>query len=300
MSARNWRQYNRSLIQRGSLTFFCHPTVARELRKAQRPRGSMRGRPAYPNQLILVLILLKISYGLTYRSCTGMALSLFAESGVQIPCYSTLCRSMRRLTNCLPKLSKRRPKRFLIDSSGFKITGEGEWKVKVHGSSKRRSWVKVHLLVDSKSNEIVDLVVTPSEEADITVAKVLLRELSGPNKELLADGAYDGGPLRKLGYKQGVDIVAPPPKNAKKRKGAHLALRNEAIDLIALLGGDRVARSIWGKMTGYNHRVKAESAFSRLKRLFGASAFSQDPNAQLVELWLKAWLSNFWLNSNYA
>lgn len=298
MSVRNWKQYNRSLVQRGSLTFFCHPSVAKELRRVQKLRNGKRGRPRYSDQLVLVLMLLKISYGLTYRSCTGMALSIFAEHGIQIPCYSTLCRGIRRLTNSLPKLSKRRPRRFLLDSSGFKITGEGEWKVKVHGSSKRRSWIKVHLLVDSKSNEIIDLVITPSSEADITVAKILLKELCGPNIELMADGAYDGSSLRKLGHRRGVDIVAPPPKNAKRKKGAHFSRRNEAIDLIALLGGDRSARRLWGRLTGYNHRVKAESAFSRLKRLFGAAVFSRDPDAQLVELWLKAWLSNFWLQIN--
>ena len=284
MSVRNWKQYNRSLVQRGSLTFFCHPSVAKELRKAQSRHTGKRGRPPYSNQLILVLMLLKISYGLTYRSCEGMANSLFSAHSIRIPSYSTLCRGIRKLTNLVPRLSNRRPSRFLLDSSGFKITGEGEWKVKIHGSSYRRSWIKVHILVDSKSNEIMDLVVTPSSEADITVAMLLLKDLPGKRTELLADGAYDGARLRKEAYRKGVQLIVPPPKNGKRRKGAHMANRNEAIDLIALLGGDKAARSLWGKVTGYNHRVKVESAFSRLKRLFGAAAFSRDPDAQFVEL----------------
>ena len=185
-----------------------------------------------------------------------------------------------------------------MDSSGWKVTGEGKWKVKVHGSSYHRSWVKVHLLVDSKTNEIIHLVVTPSSEADINVALLLLGDLPGKGEELLADGAYDGDRLRERAYDKGTQLVVPPPKNAVKRREAHLADRNEAIDLIKLLGGDDHARALWVKFTGYNHRVKAESAFSRLKRLFGPATFSRDPEAQLVELWLKVWLSNFWLKHN--
>lgn len=298
MSGRNWPQYNRSLVQRGSLSFFCHPSVARELKRTQSRRGSV-GRPRYSDQLILVLFLLKISYGLTYRSCEGMAISLFSEHAIRIPVYSTLCRSIRRLTECLPRLSDRRPRRFLIDSSGFKITGEGEWKVKIHGSSYHRSWLKVHLLVDSKTNEIVDLIVSPSSESDITVGLFLLQKVSGKNAEILADGAYDGDRFRLQAYEQGVKAIIPPPVNGKQKHLAHLEARNDAISLIALFGGGQEARRLWAKLTGYNHRVKAESAISRIKRLFGASVFSRDPDAQLVEMWLKAWLSNFWLNLNY-
>ena len=296
MSNRNWPKYNRNLIQRGSLTFFCHPSVARELHRARKQTGSKRGRPPYPNQLIIILMLLKISYGLSYRACEGLATSLFFTYAIRIPCYSTLCRSVRKLSASLPRLSKRLPRRLLLDSSGWKITGEGEWKVKIHGSSYRRSWVKVHLLVDSKTNEIIDLVLTPPYEADVTVAKLLLDKVSGNGTELIADGAYDSGSFRKQAYQQGTIVIVPPPKNGAKRSGPHMASRNEAIDIIALLGGDKVARSLWGKISGYNHRVKAESAISRLKRLFSSTAFSRDPEAQLVELWLKAWLSNYWLN----
>lgn len=296
MSNRNWSEYNRNLVQRGSLAFFCHPSVARELHKSQKRVRSERGRPSYPNQLIVILMLLKISYRLSYRACEGMAISLLADHGIRIPCYSTLCRGMRKISTFLPRLSKRLPRRFLLDSSGWKIAGEGEWKVKMHGVSYQRSWVKVHLLVDSSTNEIIDLVVTPPSEADVTVAKLLLHRIPGGGVELIADGAYDSGDLRKRAYQQGTHLIAPPPQNAVHRRGAHMASRNEAIDTITLLGGDKVARSLWGKMSGYNHRVKAESAFSRLKRLFGSAVFSRDSEAQLVELWLKAWLSNYWLN----
>jgi hypothetical protein len=182
-----------------------------------------------------------------------------------------------------------------LDSSGFKIFGEGEWKVKMHGASYHRSWLKVHLVVDSESNEIVDLIVTSCSEADHTVGLAFLDRMPRMGQEILADGAYDGEEFRRNAYNQGITAIVPPPKNAVKKAGEHFHERNEAIDLISLLGGDRRARQLWGRLKGYNHRVKAESAFSRLKRLFGATVFSQVPEAQVVEVWLKAWISNYWL-----
>lgn len=296
MCPRNWRKYNANQVQRGSLTFFCHPSVLKTLKKSQNipPRN---GRPPYPNQIIILLILLKISYGLSYRRCEGMASWLFKPHGIAVPSYTTICRGIKRLSDVLPRLSKRRPKRFLIDSSGFKITGEGEWKTKIHGKSYRRTWLKVHLLVDSESNEIVDLVVTPPSEADVNIGVQFLDQIpiSG---QVLADGAYDGQRFRQGAYNKGIQAIVPPPTNAKLRKQACFKERNDAIRMISLFGDDRAGRSLWGKLTGYCHRVKVESAFSRLKRIFGSGVFSRGASAQKVELWLKSLLSNMWLNMN--
>lgn len=297
MCQRNWRQYNANLIQRGSLSFFCHPSIIREIKKI-RKKSLKVGRPPYPNQLILILMMLKISYGLSYRSCQGMAMSLFLPHRIRVPSYSTICRGIRRLAAILPRLSKRRPRTCLIDASGFKISGEGEWKTKIHGPSYRRSWLKVHLVVDSATNEIVDLIVTPSSEADVTVGIKLLKRLATSVERLLADGAFDGFDFRRLAYEQGIEAVIPPPSHAKLKQKPYLNARNEAISIIHGLGGDDLARQLWSKLTGYCHRVKAESAFSRLKRLFGGSVFSRDTGAQIVEIWLKALLSNIWLSWN--
>lgn len=295
MCQRNWRQYNASLVQRGSLTFFCDPQVLRALRKSRSVKGTM-GRPAYSPQLILILLLLKVTYGLTYRACEGMARHLFQPKGIQVPSYITLCRRMREFASNLPVLSKRRPKIALLDSSGFKIHGEGEWKVKVHGKSRRRSWVKVHLVVDSRSNEIVDLIVTPSNVSDAKTGLDLLKRVPRSVQTVYADGAYDGDHFRRLSMHKGINSVVPPPKNAVLRTEKHKANRNDALRIIKGFGGDAVARSLWGKLTGYSHRVKVESAFSRLKRLFGERLFSRRFDAIIVEVWMKALISNIWLN----
>lgn len=297
MCQRNWRQYNASLQQRGSLSFFCDPKVVKLIKHAKKssPNG---GRPAYPLELVFVLCLLKISYGLTYRGCRGMALSIFAAHRVQIPCYTTICRGCRRLLQALPGLAKRRSGTLLIDSSGFKISGEGEWKTKIHGKSKRRSWVKVHIVVDSDTNEIVDLVVTPSNEADISVGLHLIDRMAPKPKVIMADGAYDGSRFRRKAYEHNVALLVPPPSTAKHQDRCESTERNHALALINALGGDKTARQLWGKLTGYCHRVKAESAFARLKSLFGQGLYSLNKRAQVVEVWLKALLSNIWISWN--
>jgi len=297
MCQRNWRQYNAGQVQKGSLSFICDPTTIRAIRKVARqirttPKG---GRPPFPPQLILMLLILKISYGLSYRSSQGMALSLLAPLGILVPHYSTICRGIRRLSHTLPKLSRRRPRTLLIDSSGFKVFGEGEWKVKVHGKSRRRKWRKVHLLVDSDSNEIIDLFVTDPHESDLRVGLRFLDQAPATARSVLADGAYDGRAFRRKAFKRRIEAVVPPPCHATLSQEEYMKQRNDAICTINSLGSDRVARRIWGKLAGYHHRVKVESAFSRLKRLFGGSFFSRRKDAQTVEMWVKAMLSNNWL-----
>ena len=259
MCQRNWAKYNSSLVQRGSLSFYCSPETIKILRKASKTR-KQNGRPPYPLQLILLLTLLKISYSLSYRECQGMANSLFLPYGIAVPCYTTICRRMRHLFQCLPRLSRRRPKICILDSSGFKVSGEGEWKTKIHGKSYRRSWSKVHLLVDSDSNEVINLIVTSPEIGDISVGLEFLKKLPSSTKAILADGAYDGERFRYLAYSNGVTAIVPPPRTAKPRLNEWFKERNDALTIIRSLGNDKAARRLWGKLTGYCHRVKGEFA----------------------------------------
>ena len=105
-----------------------------------------------------------------------------------------------------------------------------------------------------------------------------------------ADGGYDRRKVRDLAKKRNIDLLVPPPKNACIR-GIY-SERDTAISVIRGLGGDRSARSLWGKLTGYNYRVLVETAFSRLKRLFGPFLFSRTFDRQLVESRLKCLMLN--------
>lgn len=243
----------------------------------------------------MMMLYLKVSYKLSYRACEGMTKSLLKPHGIKVPSYVTLSRKMQMLSEFLLPLSTRRPETVLVDSSGFKVLGEGEWKTKIHGRSYKRTWVKAHISVDSRTNEIVDLLLTSNGVSDARMGIKLVERLSKQTKCLVGDGAYDSEKIRLAAYKRGVKVLAPPPEHARLRYEPHMEERSDSLRVIYGLGGDRMARKIWAKLTGYNHRVKVESAFSRLKRLFGERLFSRQFRAMNVELWFKALISNMWL-----
>ena len=176
----------------------------------------------------------------------------------------------------------------ILDASGLKVYGEGEWKRKIHGRGRPRKWVKLHIAIDKDIQDILANITTTSNTADITQTKPLLDEIRGKTKIVLADGAYDGE--RKEFEKRGIKGLVPPSRNAKYRKSDNE--RDRAILEIQGLGGGERARSLWGKLTGYNYRVLAETAFSRMKRLFGERLFSRKFDKQQIENMLRCQLIN--------
>ena len=138
-----------------------------------------RGRPRlFSHPLIQMLLLIKLHYQLTYRSLEGFAKSILPlfEHELLLPTYSLICKRASKLHKRLPKLSSRRPKIIMLDATGIKVYGEGEWKRKIHGISKRRKWLKLHIAVDAKTQEIISLEVTSSNIADCITAPSLIKK----------------------------------------------------------------------------------------------------------------------------
>lgn len=286
MRKRNWRQYNKALVQRGSLSFLIDPKCFKQLTPKKR-KGA--GRPlAFSDQLILMLLMIKIHFKLPYRMLEGF--SKYILNGIELPTYSLICKRAKRLHLNLTELSSKRPHTILIDSSGIKVLGEGEWKVKVHGKGSPRKWIKLHLAVDAKTQEIVAELTTEASVGDPTAFPVLFKQVNHKIKEVVADGAYDSSDIRVLIKKQEGKALIPPPKNGVC-SGIDLE-RDQAILDIRAFGGDKIARSIWGKLTGYSRRALVETAFSRYKRMFGEKAFSRTSERQAVENRLKCLLLN--------
>lgn len=286
MRKRNWRYYNQKLVQRGSLSFLFDPKCFKKL-KPQKRIGP--GRPlAFHEQLIFILMLIKIHFKLPYRMLEGFSKCVLRS--VKLPTYSLICKRAAKLHLDLPKLSTTRPHTILIDSSGIKVYGEGEWKVKIHGKGRPRKWIKLHLAIDLKTQEIVADLTTTSSIGDSTAFPALFSEVDRRVKTVLADGAYDSADIRGLIRERGGRALIPPPKNAIC-SGTDLD-RDQAVLGIKAFGGDRIARSIWGKLTGYSRRALVETAFSRYKRMFGERAFSRTQERQIAENRLKCILLN--------
>jgi len=137
------------------------------------------------------------------------------------------------------------------------------------------------IAVDAETGEIVAECTTEATVADSAVSQKLLDKIPGKIKLVMADGAYDRSSCREVIKKRKAKALIPPPKNARYR-GTD-SERDQAIAAIRGLGGDKEARSIWAKLSGYSYRVLVESVFSRKKRLFGDRLFSKHFDKQCVE-----------------
>jgi len=272
---RNWSQYNKSLVNRGSLTLW----IDKDSLKKPLIYTRKVGRPSFSSAIIQTGLILKSVYRLTYRALQGFLNSVLSIS----PNYTLFCKRAREVAADLPKLSKRRPKDLVIDSSGLKIYGEGEWKVKIHGRSKKRRWMKIHIAVDPASQELIAVKITDDSVGDSRVLPSLVEASPKSVKSVFADGAYDRLSCRRFLHNRGIKQHIPPGLNATFRPEIELKSRNQDLAVIKGLGGDKRAKSLWKKLTGYYRRSLAETAFSRLKRMFGDKLKSRKIENQVAE-----------------
>ncbi len=237
MRKRTWQEYNRDLVKRGSLTFFIDPEALLPPPKTKKRRGRPR---LFTHPLIQLLLILKIQYRMTYRTLEGFAKSMLPllQQDLVLPTYSLICKRASELEGRLPKLSKRRPQTILLDATGIKVAGEGGWKVKIHGKTKRRKWIKVHIAIDEKTQEILQLEITDGHTADCKVGPKLIRKCPATAELYLADGGYDTRACRKAIKEKGALDLIPPRKNAKW--DPKQAARNRAISERKGLGLDEV------------------------------------------------------------
>jgi len=289
MRKRTWREYNRDLVKRGSLTFFIDPDSLQPPSKGKRRRGRPR---VFTHPLIQLLLVLKIQYRMTYRTLEGFAKSILPLllQDIKLPTYSLICKRAPELEALLPKLSRRRPQVIMLDATGIKVAGEGEWKVKIHGKSKRRKWIKVHIAVDERTQEIIQLEITDSHTADCSVGPKLIGNCPSTAKLYLADGGYDTSNCRNAIKQKNARALIPPRRNAKW--DPKQASRNQATSERKGLGLDEVGISLWGKLTSYSRRSLVETSFSRMKGLYGGMFYSRKMQAQKIEGHLKCLMMN--------
>lgn len=295
---KNWPEYNKSLIQRGSINFWFSEDSIRKWKNTN--HTGEKGRPAeYSDDAILCVLLIRIVYHLPLRATEGLLLSLveLLNLPLKIPSYTQICRRAKILGKTLKKLSSRRPHDIVFDSTGLKVYGEGEWKVKQHGASKRRTWRKLHLGVDPDSKEIIVAEVTSNGvgSGDSQIGKKLLKKAPKSAKRIFGDGAYDGTEFRQEIEKNGAEPIIPPPRDAivhSESVDKAMQKRNDAVKEIHGLGGDDEARRIWKILKGYHRRSLAETTMYRIKQLTGGNMRSRERERQCVEGYLKCLVIN--------
>lgn len=289
---RDWSNYNKSLVNRGSLTLWISPEALKTW-KAKKTKGK-QGRPfQYSDNAILTASTIRHVFKLGLRASEGFLRSIFRllKSPLKVPCYTQICKRSKRIS--LPKhlLEGKTVKHVVVDATGLKVYGEGEWKVKKHGADKRRQWRKLHLAIDEDTQEVVFADITTEHVPDTNFIPDILKKRKGV-KRVLMDGAADSSALYKLCWLQGIDLLTPPQKNARKRQEPWLVKRNDRLLEILGLGGDKLAKSLWGKLIGYSKRATVESAIARWKKLFGQHLTGRLMDTQRLEVILKSLIMN--------
>ena len=252
-----------------------------------------RGRsPTYSDAAIQFCLSLKCLFGLPLRQSIGLVESLLRLSGLDwpVPDFSTVSRRQKYLQVVIPHRRKNDVLHLLVDSTGVKMLGEGEWKTKKHGADYRRQWRKVHLGIDAQTMEIRAIEVTSNSVGDAPVLPELLAQIAQTATigTVTGDGAYDTKACHAAIAAVGASAIIPTRKNAKLWKkyppGAHP--RNEI-----LIATQRLGRAIWKKWSGYHRRSLVETKMRCLK-LLGERIMSRDFDRQVAELQVRAALLN--------
>jgi hypothetical protein len=275
---RNWQHYNKALVARGSLTLWVEQHVLSAWLSTE--RGG-RGRPRlYTDAAILCALLMKEVYHLPLRSTQGLVRSILYLMKVEVstPHYSTLSRRARRLNLMLSAHTRKQIKHLVIDSSGLKVYGEGEWKVRVHGADKRRTWRKLHISIDAATHQITSALMTDKDRLDRTALPDLLRQTEGQVEHVCGDGAYDFEQCYRAIKERGARALIPPRRDAVVRGRGPFESRDENVRGMRKLG-----RKAWKKTSGYHKRSLVETAFFRLKTLFSDRLRSRRTDAQIAE-----------------
>jgi hypothetical protein len=285
---KNWRAYNEALRRRGSMTIWFDPEMTWEAS----PTGKRGRQPTYSDAAIQTCLTMKVLFGMALRQTTGFVESLLQLSGLDwsVPDFSTLSRRQKTLNVNIPYRGSKGPLHLLIDSTGIKVEGEGEWNARKHGGAKRRIWRKVHLGIDEKTLEIRAVEFTSSDIGDAPMLPELLDQIPLDQEigSVTADGAYDTRKCHDTIADRGAHAVIPPRKNAKPWKpgSAGAIARNEA-----LRASKRLGRKIWRKWSGYHRRSRAETKMHCMK-LLGQRLMAREPDRQVAELQVRVAVMN--------
>jgi hypothetical protein len=280
----NWAVYDATLRQRGSLTvWFTEAAVAAWHAE---PRTTPGGQPHYSSLAITTALTLKAVFRLALRQTEGLIGSIIRLLGLDlsVPDHTTLSRRAETLEVPRPRSdSDAEPVHLLVDSTGLKLCGPGEWLIEKHGTRKRRAWRKLHIGVDADTGRIVASELTTHDVDDGSQVGPLLDQVTGPVASFTGDGAYDQDDVSRSVAERHPDarVIVPPRSGAVPSKTAATAptQRDQHLQLIAEHG-----RMGWQKASGYNRRALAEATIGRFKRVIGDELRSRTDPRQATEM----------------
>jgi len=230
-------------------------------------------------------------FRLALRQTEGLIGSLMRLLSLDLPVpdHTTLSRRAATLEVPYPRSSSAvaerdaEPVHLLVDSTGLKLCGPGEWLIEKHGTKTRRSWKMLHLGVDADTGQIVAAALTGREADDGAQVGPLLDQVPGPVASVTGDGAYDqDGVYASVSERHPEAAVTVPPRSTavpSRTAASEPTQRDCHLQLIAERG-----RRAWQKASGYTKRARAETAISRYKRVIGDGLRSHTDERRATEM----------------
>lgn len=297
---RNWSQYNEGLKKRGALTLW----ISEDAIQQWRYRGAARrgAQPTYSDLAIETCLMIGRVYHLPLRQTEGFVLSVFEQVHLSLPVpdSSTLCRRAGSLRVALQPQSGRAITDVVVDATGLKVYGEGEWKVRQHGWGKRRTWMKLHLALDAHSQQAWAVALTTNAVDDAHKVEDLLGGIDAVINSFTGDGAYDKDKVRKLLHQkaeeqgEGIQQLMSLQDNAvpDTRGRAYMAQRDEDLRVFKEVGKEE-----WKVLSGYHQRSLAETFMFRYKVILGDQLRARKFQNQQTEVSLGAKILNLMLQT---
>jgi hypothetical protein len=285
---KNWKSYNQALVQRGSLTLWLNQKALKQWRAAKTP--GKNGHPYFYSDLVIQLMMvLQEVFHLPLRQTQGFVKSLLRLMHLRrpVPSYSTLSRRRPSLTIELPHRHTGTAVHVVVDATGLKVYGEGEWKVKQHGVSKHRTWRKLHIGVDAATGELLAVELTDKAISDHDMLPTLVTQTLAkePIQQLSADGGYDYFACYRTLHKQApkAQVTIPPRRNAAVSTQPSQHQRNANLRRLR-----RIGRKAWKRESGYHRRSLAETAIFRFKTIFGPGVSARSLPSQRNQVRVRA------------
>lgn len=242
-----------------------------------------RGRPKlYSDIAIETCLVLRALFKLPLRSVQGLVESLFRIIGIKIkvPCYTQLSRRQKTLDVKLKHTVKGKI-HIVVDGTGLKMFGEGEWKVRQHGYTKHRMWRKLHIGIDVATQQIVMMELTDNKVGENKKLKGLLEQYKDGYEKVGGDKGYDSYNCHEqVGAYGAVSAIniQEDAKEKKKRRDETPLVRDEIVRRIAEVGKEQ-----WKKEVSYHSRSLVETAMFRYKTILGNKMHARNIENQKVE-----------------
>lgn len=257
------------------------------------PKAGGNGRPpVFSDASVQFCLMVKVLFGLPLRQTTGMVASILSMAGLDwpVPDFSTLSRRQKRITVQISTRRASGPLNLLVDSTGIKFLGDGEWLARKHGTQRRRQYRKVHLAMDTATGDIRAVEFTSSDKGDSPVLPHLLDQIPADEQigTVTGDGAFDTRRCHSAILERGGTAIIPIRKNGRRwRENCPAArARNEILKATQRLG-----RAVWKRWSGYHARSRIEAKMRCLKS-FGERIASRDPDRQTAEVQIRVALMN--------